>query len=138
MQRPAIYLLPKDSTLSTYKNVAAFTASMKDENGKTLKWKERKKLLKAQVKEIKKSKELSNGAKAGLIILSSIIALGLLALILGLACDLSCSGADGLAILVGVGGTALIVFLLVLTIRSITGKKRKRKQAIEKISVEPL
>ncbi|MBC7875010.1 MAG: hypothetical protein H7Y01_13490 [Ferruginibacter sp.] len=119
--------LPKDSTLNTYKTIAAFSASMKDENGKSLKWKERKKLLKEQVKAIKKSTEPSKGGKVALIILSVIVAIGLLGLVLGLACNLSCSGSDAAAILVGVGGTALVVFLLVITIRAIQGKKKKPK-----------
>jgi len=118
-------ILPKDSTFKNYKSLAAFSASIKDENGKLLKWKERKKLLKEQVKAIKKSKETSEGGKVALIILSVIVAIGLIYLVAALACNLSCSGSDAAAVLVGVGGTALIVFLLILVIRSITGKKKK-------------
>lgn len=119
--------LPKDSLAKTYKPIAAFSASMKDEKGKTLKWHDRKKLLKEQVQGIKKADDLSKGEKAVLIILSVIVALGLLLLLSGLACSLSCNGADGAALLVGIGGAALIIFLLVITIRAINGKKKKLK-----------
>jgi len=117
----------KDSTLRPYKSVAAFSASMKDENGKLLKWKERKKLLKEQLKGIKSAQDMSNGGKAALIVLCSLVALGLLMLVLAWSCDLSCSGSDGAAILVGVGGTVAIVFLLILATRLIYGRKKKRK-----------
>ncbi len=119
--------LPKDSTVKTHKPIAAFAASLKDETGKKLKWKERKKLLREQVRAIRKS-DMSNGGKVALIILSVFVAIGLLGLILALACDLSCSGSEGAAILVGVGGTVLISLLLVLAIRAITGKKRRRQK----------
>jgi hypothetical protein len=120
---------PKDSTVKIHKPIAAFAASLKDETGKKLKWKERRKLLKEQVKSIKKS-DLSRGAKIALIILSVFVAAGLLALILALSCELSCSGAEGAAVLVGVGGVILIGLLLVLVIRGILGKKRKKKRDI--------
>jgi hypothetical protein len=117
-------VLPKDSTAGGFKPIKAFAASMKDENGKKLKWKERKKLLKEQVRSIRKSSNLSQGGKAALIVLSILIALGLLALVGGLACNLSCSGSEGAALIVGIGGGALVIFLLVVTIRSIQrGKK---------------
>jgi len=117
--------LVKDS-LKTYKNINSFSVSMKDKDGKLLKWKERKKLLKEQVREIKKAKELSNASKVLLAVLSVIVALGLIALVAGLACNLSCSGSDGAALLVGIGGLALVIFLLVLAIRGIYGKKKRK------------
>jgi hypothetical protein len=120
-------IIPTDSSVSTYKPLAAFAASMKNEEGKMLKWKERKQLLKEQVKAIKQAKDMSKGAKAALIILSIMVALGLLALVAALACDLSCGGSDTAALLVAVGGTALIVFLLMLTIKAINKKSREPK-----------
>ncbi len=123
--------LPKDSSAKAYKPVREFSAAMKDENGKLLKWKERKKLLKEQVRAIKKSTDMSNGGKAALIVLSVLVALGLVLLVASLACELSCSGSEAAAVLVGIGGTALIIFLLVITIRGILGKKRKKKPPVE-------
>jgi hypothetical protein len=116
--------LPADSIAKPYKSLAAFSASLKDENGKLLKWKERKKLLKAQVKAIKQVKEMTNGERIALIILSIAIAVGLLFLVAALACELSCNGAEGAAILLGIGGTVLVLFLLAIVIRSINRKYR--------------
>lgn len=121
--------LPKDSITKGYKSISAFSASMKDKDGNQLKWKERKKLLKEQVRGIKKSNDLSKGQKTFLIILSVIVALGLLFLVASLACSLSCNGSDALAVIVGLGGTALIVFLFVLVMRSIQGKKKKKSSS---------
>ena len=118
--------LPADSIVKTYKSIAAFSASLKDETGKSLKWKEKKKLLKEQVRAIRKSNEPSKGGKVILIILSVIVALGLIALVAGLACNLSCNGSDAAAVLIGLGGTALVIFLLFVAIRAIKGKKKKK------------
>lgn len=123
--------LPKDSLARGYKSIKDFSTSMKDKNGNQLKWKERKKLLKEQIREIKKSKGLTKGDKTGLIILSVLVAIGLIVLVASLACSLSCSGSDALAVIVGIGGTALIIFLLVLIIRNIK-KKRKEEAEIDK------
>lgn len=117
---------PKDSVAKNYKNLNDFTLSLKDKAGNWLKWKERKKLLKEQVREIKKDNNLSRAQKTLLIILSVIAALGLFILVLGLSCSLSCSGSDAAAAIVGIGGTALIIFLLIIVLKSINGKHRKR------------
>jgi hypothetical protein len=62
-----------------------------------------------------------------------LVAIGLIFLALGLACNLSCNGHDGGAVLVGVGGTALVIFLFIIAIRSIyPGKRKKRLEAIRK------
>lgn len=120
--------LPKDSTATTYKSITAFSASLKDKDGKILKWKEKKKLLKEQVRGIKKAKDVSEGGKVGLIILSVVVALGLVYLLGALSCSLSCNGSDAAALLVGVGGLALIIFLLVITIKAINHKNKKQKK----------
>ncbi|HRE38476.1 MAG TPA: hypothetical protein PK092_08525 [Chitinophagaceae bacterium] len=122
-------ILPKDSSAKTYKSIREFSASIKDKEGKLLKWKERKKLLKEQVRSIKKADNLSKGDKAGLIVLAVIVALGLAALVGALACELSCNGSEGAALLVGIGGTALIIFLLIITIRAIKRGKKEPKEA---------
>ncbi|MBS1621821.1 MAG: hypothetical protein JST10_04260 [Bacteroidetes bacterium] len=121
--------LPKDSLSKGYKKISEFSASLKDKDGNQLKWKERKKLLKEQIRGIKKSNDLSKGDKVFLIILSVIVALGLLILLASLACNLSCNGSDFLAVVVGLGGTALIIFLFALALRSIQGKKKKKKSS---------
>lgn len=123
-------ILPKDSTEKTYKSIAAFSASMKDKNGNLLKWKERKKLLKEQVKAIRNSNEPSDGGKVALIILSVLIALLLIGLIASLACSISCGGSEVFAVIVAVGGTGLVIFLLIRVIRSILGKKKRKKEPV--------
>lgn len=119
---------PKDSTLRQYKTIQAFSATMKDEKGKALKWKERKKLLKKQLRAIENDDELSDGAKFFLIFLSCVVATGLLILLAALACEISCSGSEALAILVMLLGTGLLVFLLIRVIKRILGKSRKKKE----------
>lgn len=122
---------PRDSTVKTYKSIGAFNISMKDANGKLHTWKERKKLLKEQVRAIKNASGISNGAKTALIILSVLVALGLIILVAALACSLSCNGSEAAAVIVGVGGTGLVIFLLIVVIRSILGKKRNKNKPVE-------
>lgn len=126
----------KDSSKTGYKSIQAFTSSMKDKDGKMLKWKERRKLLKTQLREIKKSDELSDGAKAGLTILCVVVALGLLYLVAAAACSLSCNGAEAAALLVGIGGLAAVVVLFVIAIRAIYNKKKKKVIPPENKAVE--
>lgn len=60
---------------------------------------------------------------AGVIIVACIAAVGLLYLVLALACTLSCNGSDAAAVAVVVLGTAAIVWGLVAIIRSTRRKK---------------
>jgi hypothetical protein len=118
--------LLKDSSLKTYLPIKAFSASMRDESGKLLKWKVRKNMLKEQIRAIRHSGEPSPGGKAALIILSVIVALGLITGVAFLACSISCGGSEALAIVVLISGTALVVVLLVHIIRKIMGKSKKQ------------
>ena len=119
--------LPADSINKSYKSIKDFTSLMKDENGNLLKWKERKKLLKAQLKAIRKADDMSKAENVVLTFLSVIVAVGLLSLVASIACSLSCNGLDAAAVLVGIGGTALVVWLLMFVIRRIDGKTRKKR-----------
>ncbi len=121
-------IIPVKSPVKTYKTIPAFYKSMKDDHGKMLSWKERKKLLKEQVKAIKHTREISNGGKTALIILSILVALGLIGLVAALSCNLSCEGSGAAAVIVGIGGTGLIIFLLFLAIRGILGKKKNKSK----------
>lgn len=127
----AITFPAKDSAVKHYKSVSDFYSSLKDGKGNQLKWKERKKLLKEQVRAIKKDNDLSKGAKITLIILSVLAAAGLFLLVAALSCNLSCAGSGAAAALVGIGGTALIIFLLIWALRAINGKQRKKRLATE-------
>ena len=124
----SVNIVPKDSSVNSYKSIKEFSLTMKGENGKTLKWKERKKLLKKQVRAIKNSEVLSKGGKTGLIILSILVALGLIYLVATIACSLSCNGSEAAAVIVGIGGTGLIIFLTVLMIKYIQKKGRKKNK----------
>jgi hypothetical protein len=63
---------------------------------------------------------------AGLKILAIVGAIGLLILVAGLSCNLSCSGMDGAAIIVGVFGTAAVIVGLVLVLKSINRKQKEK------------
>jgi hypothetical protein len=120
------YSLPKDST-KAYKSVEDFKKSLYDESCKPLKLKERKKILKQQVKAIKKDKTISDGGKVGLIILCVLLALILAYGVAALACSLSCAGSDAAAVIVAVLGLGGIVLLTIFLIRSIIRKSKKEK-----------
>ena len=121
-----ILSLPKDST-GKYKSPGEFKKSLYDQSGKPLKWKERKKLLKQQVKAIKKDRSLSDGGKVGLIILCVLLAVILAYGVAALSCSLSCSGSEGAAVVVAVLGFAGILLLTIFLIRSIVRKSKKEK-----------
>ncbi len=117
----------KDSSHHTIKSLTAFSVSMKNADGKLLKWKVRKKLLKEQVRSIRHSKEPSAAGKAVLILLSVIIALGIIGGAGALACNISCNGGPAaLAWIVLICGAALGIFILVILIRGIIGNRKKR------------
>jgi len=120
--------LPGDTTIKSYKKIAGFNASLKDNDGKTLKWKERKKILKEQLKGIRKSGDLSKGEKVALTIVSILLALGLLYVVAALACGLACNGADAAAWLVLIGGTAVVALLLVIAMRAIYNNRKSRRK----------
>ncbi len=124
----AVPLNSPSKEIKPFKSISSFSKSIKDENGKLIKWKERKKLLKEQLKSVKSSKDLSRGEKTLLTILSILVASGLLLLVGALACGISCNGSAAGAIIVGVGGTALIIWLLIITLRAINRAKVKEKK----------
>lgn len=68
-------------------------------------------------------------ARTGFIILTIIGALGLLFLVSALACNISCGGAEGLAVLVGLLGFIGVIWLTIVVIRSIKRKYPKEKKA---------
>jgi O-antigen/teichoic acid export membrane protein len=75
-----------------------------------------------------KSKLMGNNEEAGdaaLIILTIVVALGLMALLALLVCNLSCGGADAAAVLVAIFGTAAIVWGVVMVIKRINRKSKK-------------
>lgn len=117
----------KKSNEKAYKSIEEFKASMKNEQGKTWKWKERKKLLKAQIRAIKKAPELSKEMKILLTILCVFAASAFFYFVAALSCSLACSGAQGLGLLVAVGGIVGGCLLIGWADRAIWGKWKKKQ-----------
>lgn len=89
-----------------------------------------KKEFKKQLKVYAKAKlegRKADADDAGLIILAIIAALGLLFLLSALVCSISCGGAEGLAVVVALLGTAAIIIGLILVIRAIRRGGRRRR-----------
>jgi hypothetical protein len=78
------------------------------------------------VEKVKGDEKKASGGDVFSIILVILVAIGFIFLIAWAACALSCSGNTALAALVGIGGTALIIYGVVLAIRSIVGKRKNR------------
>ena len=108
----------------TSQNEKAIVPSAKKKPSLIKQW---RKKMKENIRTIKREyKDATPGERAALIVLSILVALGLLLLVLSLSCSLSCSGSEGAALVVGVLGTALIVFLAVRVIKRINrGKPQK-------------
>jgi len=86
--------------------------------------KEKRSSLRSSVEKMQSQiNKHSEGGKAGLGILLIIGSLGLLFLVVVLACNLSCSGAEGAAVMVGILGGAAIIFLLLKAFKMM-GKKK--------------
>jgi len=68
---------------------------------------------------------ISEGRKIGLGILLILGSVWLSFLVVGLACNLSCSGAEGAAIMVGILGSAAVVFLLLKAFKMMSKKKNE-------------
>lgn len=129
--KAAVSIVPSlsvDSTKNSYQSILAFKEAMKDANEKNLVWKEKKILLKKQIKEIKSAKEMSVAGKIILIILSVMVAFGLLLLLAALSCSIYCGGAGTLALIVALLGTGVILWILIRVIRSIVRKKYKKSK----------
>lgn len=93
--------------------------------GKTLTKKELRKELKQSLQQ---KKEMAKGWKIALIILSILVAAGVIYLFLVLGCSIACSGSEALAIVVVLLGSAATIFGLIKLINLIRGKKRRREK----------
>ena len=91
--------------------------------------KEKKNFIKRLVKSMRdKYKHASKADKAGMIILAVFIALLLIFLLGLLTCSIACSGAEGIAYVIGFLGLGAIIFGLVRVIQRIKrGGPRKKK-----------
>lgn len=90
-----------------------------------LTWREKLQLKKALVRNyFQQDKEYDTGEKVLYTLLGVVGAVALLFLVMVLACNLSCSGAEGLATMVAIVGTSGIIFLLALLFKQLYGKKK--------------
>jgi hypothetical protein len=72
----------------------------------------------------------SNGQKVFLTILTFMASIGLGYGVAALSCELSCSGLNGLAIIVAILGAALIAFLFYISMKAIFSPKHKRPKSL--------
>jgi hypothetical protein len=128
VQASNIIHLSKDSAIYNNPLIKNFIAVIKSMNVNKLGQREKLKLIKDQIKTIKHDKDTSKGEKTVLIILSVIIALGLLIGLAALSCSISCSGSEALALIVGLGGTFLIIFFLARIIKRISNPSLKKER----------
>jgi hypothetical protein len=112
-----------------YLSIPQFAKYFQSTEVQQLSAREKSKILKRQIMGIKKDKDTPTGAKIFLITFSVLIAAGLISILLGLSCNIACSGSGVLAVFVFMTGTAGVIFLLVRFIQMILGKgKWKKKQ----------
>ncbi len=110
----------KDSATENHPLIKKFISDIRSKDVSKLSEREKLRLIKNQVKDINHDKDTSTGVKVLLITLSVIVAVGLLYGLAALSCSISCGGSEALAIIVAALGTALIIFLLIWVIKSIT------------------
>ena len=118
-----IVSLPKDSVDGKNILIKNFIDEIKSKDVSRLSNRDKSKMIKKQISAIKGTKDLSKSNKTLLIILSIIIANFLFAGIAALSCSLACNGMEGLAVVVFIGGTALLILLLIKVLKQIKTKK---------------
>lgn len=123
----SIIHLPKDSVINKNLLIKNFINSIKAEDVSKMNYAYKKAIIIKQIKAVNQAKDLSKNQKTFLIILSVLIALFLLFGVAVLSCNLSCSGMEGLAFLVGFGGATLIILLLNFVLKKINRKKDDSK-----------
>lgn len=123
--------IPKDSSIHTNSLIQNFITSIKNKDVSKLTEREKIRLIKQQVKTVKQDKQTSKGDKTLLIILSVLVAIGLLFGLGALSCSIACSGAEVLAAIVAIAGTFLIIFFLVKIIKRISNPPPKKEETIK-------
>lgn len=89
--------------------------------------KELRKLIKELRTEMKKAKATTGQVIGTILVVLG--AIGLLLLVAGLACSLSCNGSGALALLVGIGGTVGVIMLMIWAMKKINRKKTEPEVA---------
>jgi hypothetical protein len=117
-----------DSAISNNPLIKNFIAGIQKMDVTRLSQKEKFKILRKQIRAIKQDKETSKGGKTALIVLSILVAIGLLFLLGALSCSIACSSSGALAIIVAAVGTFLIIFFLVRIIKRISNPPVQKKE----------
>ena len=119
-----------DTTLKNHSRLAMFKAKLEKAKEAKLTRKEKRQIVKAEIRSIKRDQELTDAEKAGIIILTILLAAAVLLGTAALGCQLSCSGSGAGAVLVVAAGLFLTVFVIMTGIRYANGDlpKKKKKQ----------
>lgn len=126
-----IVKLSKDSSIYNVPLIKNFIASIKEMDVSKLSQREKIRLIKKQIKAINNDKETSKSDKTLLIILSILIAIGLLIGLAALSCSIACAGSEALAVIVALAGTFLIIFFLIKIIKHLSNPKDKKKEIVK-------
>ena len=124
----ASFIVPHSKDSAIYNNhlIKNFITTINSNDVNKLTQRQKFRLLKDQIKVIKKDKGTSKAGKTLLIILSVVIAIALLFGLAALSCNIACAGSEGLAWVIAIGGTFLIVFFLARIIKRISRPSAKR------------
>lgn len=123
-----ILSFPKDSANSKNLLLKNFVDDIKSKDLSKLNNRDKSKILKKQIRTIRGIKDLSKGEKTALVILSIILATFLLFGIAALSCNLACSGMEGLAAILAIGGYTLVILLLISVLKKIKTKKTSTEE----------
>jgi len=126
--------LSKDSAILNHPLLKDFISSLKNREVSKLSQREKIKLIKKQIKAINRDSGTSKSDKTLLLILSILIAIGLISGLAALSCSIACGGAEALAVIVFAGGLFLIIFFLVRFIKHLNKPilKKEESKVLEK------
>jgi len=104
----------RDTTsFSKHPLITSFKEKLMNMDKSKLTKKEKRRIIKAQIRTIRHDNNLSNGEKVALVILTVLLGVALLFGVAALSCSISCSGSGALAALVAIFGVVGIIFLMV-------------------------
>ncbi len=138
----AAIVLPKvEEGISSNQIIKKFIDLIRSLDVNKLSKKEKLKIIRNEIRSIKKNSHLSDGEKVGLIALTVIISLFLLVGLAQLSCSIYCNGAGALAAVVLFAGAFFLILFTVRMIKKIyTGKervKKKDKRPKEEVTPKP-
>ena len=117
----AAHLTKKEARKDLVQMIRSWKTNMKDQ-------------VKAYKASAKEPGTKSTGAKVALTLLAVLLALGLWIGIASLSCSISCGGNEGLAIVVLVAGTALVIWILVVAIKAIYKKPKNQSKPTDPLA----